>query len=154
MACMTYVDLNPIRASIENSPEASDFTSAKKRIDALKATKLPANIDQQANDLLPFAGNPREGMPEGLPFKLDDYLQLVDWTGRILRDDKRGSISESLPPILERLNIPAHQWLYSTRHFESRFKCFVGTASNLKDTCLAKGLKRIQGLSACSTAFP
>ena len=109
MACMAYVDLNPIRASIANSPEASDFTSAKKRIDALKAAKLPANIDQQANDLLPFAGNPREGMPEGLPFKLDDYLQLVDWTGRILRDDKRGSISESLPPILERLNIPVHQ---------------------------------------------
>ena len=29
----------------------------------------------------------------GLPFLLEDYLEVVDWTGRIIREDKRGSIS-------------------------------------------------------------
>jgi hypothetical protein len=33
--------------------------------------------------------NPRRDMPSGLPFRLTDYLELVDWTGRILRNDKK-----------------------------------------------------------------
>jgi len=31
-------------------------------------------------------------MPDGLPFRYTDYLELVVWTVRILRDDKRGEI--------------------------------------------------------------
>jgi hypothetical protein len=42
-------------------------------------------------------------------FRLTDYLELVDWTGRILQDDKRGAIYESTPQILQQLNIdPKH----------------------------------------------
>lgn len=44
-------------------------------------------------------------MPAGLPFHIKDYLDLVDWTGRIIRGDKRGAIDEALPPIMERLDI-------------------------------------------------
>jgi hypothetical protein len=44
-------------------------------------------------------------MPNGLPFQLTDYLELVDWTGRILMDDKRGAIPETTPPILQQLDI-------------------------------------------------
>lgn len=42
-------------------------------------------------------------MPKGLPFRLKDYLELGDWTERILREDKRGSIPMNTPPILQRL---------------------------------------------------
>ncbi len=42
-------------------------------------------------------------------FTAEDYLELVDWTGRAIREDKRGAIPESIPPILERLRIdPVH----------------------------------------------
>jgi hypothetical protein len=43
----------------------------------------------------------------------------VDWTGRIIREDKRGSINEALPPILQRLDISHEQWLINTTKFES-----------------------------------
>ena len=71
---MAYVDLNPVRAKMAESPEASDHTSIKKRIKAAKCNETPLN-------LACFVGNPREPMPQGLPFKLMDYIELVDWTG-------------------------------------------------------------------------
>lgn len=51
---------------------------------------------------MPIVGNPRKPMPDGLPFKLTNYLELLDWKGRILRNDKRGAIDASLPTLLER----------------------------------------------------
>ena len=103
---------------------------------------------------LPFAGYPRQNMPKGLPFRLNDYLELVDWTGRILRDDKRGAIPDSLPPILERLNMDAKHWLYLANRFESPFKGLVGSAYKLKQACQALGYKRTPGLRSCEAYFP
>ena len=40
-----------------------------------------------------------------LPIKLNDYLQLLDWTGRLLAKGKRGAIPLHLSPILERLGV-------------------------------------------------
>ena len=36
-------------------------------------------------------------MRKGLPFRLSDYLELVDGGGRIIRDDKRVHIPAELP---------------------------------------------------------
>jgi hypothetical protein len=77
---------------------------------------------------MPFAGNPHKDMPRSLPFKLTDYIELVNWTGRIMRDDKQAYINHNLPPILHRLIIDAKHWRYMTQHFESKFKGLVGTA--------------------------
>jgi hypothetical protein len=34
-----------------------------------------------------------------------DYFELLDWAGRAIRDDKRGAIPNTTPPILERLKL-------------------------------------------------
>jgi hypothetical protein len=69
--------------------------------------------------LLSFVGNSQKDMPKSLPFKLTDYLELVDWTGRIIREDKRGHIPQETPPILERMQIDPQHWRYLTKRFES-----------------------------------
>ncbi len=144
-ACMAYVDLNPIRAGIAETPETSNYTSIKARIDAA----LSGEGSRQPAALMPFVGNPREAMPKGLPFRFSDYLELVDWTGRALLEDKRGSIQGSLPPILERLQIDPRYWLYMAQHFESRFKGLVGAAYKLKAACESLGYRRTPNLAAC-----
>jgi hypothetical protein len=46
-------------------------------------------------------GHPREPMQKCLPFRLADYLELVDCTGRVIRQGKRGAIPDNLPTKLE-----------------------------------------------------
>jgi REP element-mobilizing transposase RayT len=146
--CMAYVDLNPIRAKMAQSPEQSDHTSAKKRITIARTAHSPNQPEQQATGLMSFVGNPRQEMPKGLPFRLSDYLELLDWTGRILRGDKRGTIASTLPPILERLDIDPRHWLYTSQHFESRFRVLVGTAFSIQSACKKLGYRRRVGISA------
>ena len=87
-------------------------------------------------------------MPTGLPFRLQDYLELLDWTGRQLRRNKRGAIDDSLPPILERLSIEPDKWLYTSSHFESSFKSLVGTAQSMLSKCKHLGYQRTPQLAA------
>ena len=155
-ACMAYVDLNPIRAGLAETPETSDHTAIQHRIQYTQQhpTQAPNRIDQQSSKLLPFAGNPRKAMPKGLPFRYTDYLELVDWTGRILRDDKRGAIPEHTPAILERLNMDTKHWVYLTRDFESPFKSLVGCAHNIRQACEQMGKAWVHGLRRCAEVFP
>ncbi|MCF6261705.1 MAG: hypothetical protein L3J98_16345 [Gammaproteobacteria bacterium] len=60
------------------------------------------------------------------------YLELVDWTGRAIRDDKVGAISDNLPPILARLGIEQQGWLDMINHYDQRFFQAVGTMEKLK----------------------
>lgn len=119
IACMAYVDLNPVRSGISDTSERSSFTSIKKRVVAVKENRQP-------KVLYPFVGNPRHGMPNGLPFKLADYLELLDMTGRIVRERNKGTIDVSLLPILQRVNISSENWLCIASEFEARTGRVVG----------------------------
>jgi hypothetical protein len=57
---------------------------------------------------------------------LDQYLQLLDWTGRQLRRDKPGVISGDLKPIMERLDCTVESWLDLVRNFRRRFRTEAG----------------------------
>lgn len=134
LACMAYVDLNPIRAGLAETPEASDFTSIQTRIQAwAKANNTAIPVTKAASDpvlrLVPFRGPERQTMPDGLPCGLQDYLDLVDWTGRAIRSDKRGAIPGHLPPILTRLNINPDIYLRYMKRQENGFVHVVGPTS-------------------------
>ena len=128
LACMAYVDLNPIRAKMAKTPEDSDYTSLKLRVKAALKGKQP-------DKLLPFIGNERLNQPKGIYFSLKDYLELVDETGRIVRDDKRGAISENTSKVLTRLNISSDNWIKITTDFGKLFHGPVGTLQELTSYC-------------------
>jgi len=164
LSCMAYIDLNPVRAAIAESPETSDHTSIQLRINhwrvnaekhSTSATinEDPNEQDLQPQSLMPFAGNPRQPMPFGLAYNLVDYLELLDWTGRAIRDDKRGFIDSDLPPILTRLQVSPKHWLKLATEFESRFKGIAGTAVSIEQKCNLFGLTRKQNWRNCKTLF-
>ena len=129
LSCMAYVDLNPVRAGIATSPETSSHTSIRERIQS--EFDLHEAIENQVEcgdlfdfqtplkPLLAFETGLINEIQTGILFDFQEYLHLVDWTGRIIRNDKRGHIDRSLPPILARLQITPEQWQLNTTQFES-----------------------------------
>ncbi|HEH9395961.1 TPA: transposase, partial [Aeromonas salmonicida] len=123
LACMAYVDLNPIRAGLADRPEQSDYTSIKQRLEKDPGTDVLPPL------LLPFAS---KFEPDGLPYTLSDYLMLVDWTGRAIRTDKRGYIPAHLAPILARLGLDGARWLKQVTLFRRQGIRVVGEKAHCR----------------------
>ena len=142
LACMAYVDLNPIRAKAATTPETSDFTSIQERI-------KQAIHNQQPNKLMPFSCNPQIDIPNILPFELSEYIELIETTGRCIRKDKAGHIDKQLPDLVTRLNIRPENWLTITKTFTKVFHGAVGHEDALQHFCESQQLKRRPNVSSC-----
>lgn len=153
IACMAYVDLNPIRAKMAKTPEKSHHTSIKKRCEKARVSKQPNRISQQENSLFPFVGHPRKNQPAGIQMRLSDYFELVDATGRVVREDKRGHISASAQNILKRLNIDEDRWLNMACKFEDCFSSFVGNEHSIRIICDDLDYQRPSGLAVSKRMF-
>lgn len=145
LTCMTYVDLNPIRAKISDTPEDSDYTAIqeriiqywkKQRIQKRKVNSYQNNTTHAPGyGLMPFAkavsrkSKQKEPTRDYLPIHAQDYFELLDGTGRAIREGKRGKIPEYLNPILERLNLEPKNWLDSVTQFKHHFFNLVGPIS-------------------------
>ncbi|HUG68025.1 MAG TPA: hypothetical protein VMM76_09745 [Pirellulaceae bacterium] len=63
---------------------------------------------------------------------LATYLQLLEWTGRQLRADKRGAIPASLAPIFERLGLDSGAWFSELETLEAQYRCPIADADQLR----------------------
>ena len=134
LKCMVYVDLNPIRAGISSTPEHSDHTSIKARIERDDDTLAPlANKESKPGFVLPIGAG--------------DYLSLVDWTGRQWRSDKPGKINAQLPGILERLNTEQEDWVASLKGLMKRYCRAIGSVPSLLAYREHLGQQRLRGVS-------
>jgi hypothetical protein len=129
LSCMVYVDLNPVRAGISDRPETSSHTSIRERLQPEFNSQQAIDDQTQCGDLLDFKTTLKPMLhfenrminetQTGIPFNFEEYLALVDWTGRIIRSDKRGHIDNPVPPILNRLHITPEQWRINSTQFET-----------------------------------
>lgn len=106
LTAMTYVDLNPIRSDKAKSPERSDYTSIQQRIKQRHKKPVKNKVP-----LLSLTRHEASSHQHGICFNANDYLELVDTTGRIIRNNKPGFIPSNLPPILKRLNLDSAGFL-------------------------------------------
>ena len=164
IAAMAYADLNPVRAGMANLPEKSDYTSIQQRVLERQQSvaenrgeafeKPPEGLRTVMKKLMPFADELAGGSERHIPYKAEDYLELVDWSGRAIAEGKRGKIPEGYPPILERLNInPGNYLRFIERNEEHRFHNFIGPAEKLRDLAIHFSKTFLKGQTAAAQLF-
>ena len=132
LTCMAYVDLNPVRAKIADSIETSEYTSAYERVHGVtQAKEKPLAYSFNKKPLFGFVGDESEQSTQGIPFSLLDYIELVDWSGRIIREDKRGAISSQRPRLLSTLGLDDDTWLSLASSFGKDYHGAVGSLEAL-----------------------
>jgi hypothetical protein len=147
LTCMSYVDLNPIRAGVADTPETSDFTSIQQRIVEHAESVAEGETESDKPRLTALAAPSDDGHPNAFAFSTADYLQLVDWAGRAVRDDKRGAIASNLPPILQRLHIdPEHYLRHVQRGGRGYHVAALGHVERLRELAERLGRRFLKGL--------
>lgn len=141
LACMVYVDLNPLRAELVAVPEESVDVSLHQRLVGLSLND--DQIDSNQPWLLPFSDTTPQ--PDSLPYTLKDYLQLVDWTGRAQRHDKPGVIAADMPPILSRLGLDGHSFLCELAGKRLSRGSVIGRPERAGAYALATRRRRVRG---------
>ena len=204
LACMVYVDLNPVYDTIVEKPEDYDYCSASRRIQAWQARQAQAAGQPYCGDALmadawlapiqeggplltsassasdtqtaehevqedppsrsqvepqvgprkhDFRQRARASDSSILAMPLEQYLEVLDWTGRQWRPDKRGAIAADVPPILKRLSINSDIWAEGIAQFDQWFHRIVGRPTNLEERASEKGQKWFHGQRRCRDVF-
>ncbi len=145
LTCMAYVDLNPVRANMADSIEQSEYTSIFERIHNQVSFEDKTEKGTNCKPLLAFVTEQYNQQQQGIPYGLIDYLQLVDWTGRIIRDDKCGAISEQRPCLLNLLGLESDTWLELACYFGKDYHGAVGSLEELAQYAANTGKHWISG---------
>lgn len=138
LAAMAYVDLNPVRAGMATDLEPQQHTSVSARIGEARAQ--PA--------LLACMMQPRVATiaPCWPSIRVQDYLMLVEWTGKQQRSDTCGGHFGTAPPIVERWDGSPRRWLMRVNAIGSRYWRVVGDAQDLIDTATKLGQRWLRGI--------
>lgn len=177
LRAMTYVDLNPVRAGIAEGLDDSSWTSIQQRLreagEALAARdgESPegsgvveggreaaegaeaAPRPEQLPELAPMEGDGAGGCErEPLPMSLLAYVALLEWTGRALRDGKRGVLSGPPAALVSALGLDPERWLESVEMFGS-LGGFSGHPSRLQARAEQLGRRRLRGQSLESQVY-
>jgi len=163
ITCMAYVDLNPIRAGMCETLEDSEYTSIAERLErwrtkpkASQEEKVTAKTKaekQEKTDYPWLLGLVGEKQPTNNPYHssfqpliaFEDYVKLVEWTGKAMRHDKKGIIPGHIKPVLESLQANPSNWTNTVKHFDSRFFYAVGQINKMMDEAVATGRQWFKG---------
>ncbi len=173
LATCVYIDLNPVAAGIAEVPEKSNHTSIKQRVDhvrrqgklsTLKAAQQGSVLGSKAEGLVEqdhwlvplqdrrphthaIPCSSREGMLDS--FSLGSYLLLLDYTGRLFRNEK-ARISQATEDIMKRLGSSSEWWterlqmMLKSKALRGSF--FASQASHIHDLAARRG-KRVANLT-------
>lgn len=171
LATCAYIDLNPVAAGIASTPETSPHTSVHSRIEhcreqdrlddlqaardgSVAAARAARGLDAD-HWLCPLGdergrGAARVGVLEGL--SLGSYLQLVDWTSRLVRKGK-ARVSSQVALILDRLGTSADVWQATVEKLFSRPNqlgvAFAFRRQRLKEAAARRGCHHVANLNGC-----
>ena len=139
LACMAYVDLNPIRAGITDDLEQSEFTSLSVRLRTIRESQ------EGSSELLrPIGGERIDGGPV---LSLARYLELLEWTRRLSRgpttphSEPSESILPTGPPRVR------DWWIGCVLRIEQVFGSAVGLPRTLRRFASSTGRRWVRGVA-------
>lgn len=126
LPCIT--DEEPSGQAIDATTSEEVQTLLMKAFEAEDSHLAPVSIDEKLDPIGPHISlSPYRCSDKGylsMPYK--DYLELLDWSVRQTRADKRGSTPMSTPPILERLKLAPDVWCELITQFDKLFSLVAG----------------------------
>jgi REP element-mobilizing transposase RayT len=115
MACIAYVDLNPVRAGIADSPERSHCTSVRRRVDNRKADALTAIGTSSSL----------------IAVSVEDYLEILRWI--IASESGQGSTAPaSVETVLKQSGRSSADWVAWMRSQRLKRRAY-GNAQRVQD---------------------
>lgn len=170
LTCMAYVDLNSVRSGETDRPEYCQFAGIRDRINACKARHM-LEISAEYEKVFETKEEARRMMSWALrQSKADEwmcaleevfegwngyeggigeqeYLTLMDNTGRKLRDKDRGNIPAELAPILERMELDVENWVKAVEEYGGMFHVYAGNARRLRELAKKLGKRCLWGVN-------
>ena len=170
LATCAYIDLNPVAAGVAATPEKSPHTSVKARVEHCasqgKLDKLREGSPyvskvhlEKDHWLFPIEdkrdpnGHGLAGMLHGI--SLTGYLQLVDWTSRLVRPGK-GRVAAETPALLSRLGIDAHGWQATLEKLlgtTKRVGSYFGNDARLNEVAEQQGRRFVKNVTGRQSAL-
>ena len=173
LAVCAYIDLNPVAAGLSELPERSAHTSIHIRVKHCRAQGRLADLTAAGRSsvagvlatrgledeglwLCPIEDRrqqdpaARAGLRDG--FSLGSYLQLVDWTSRLIRKGK-ALVSREVAGMLDRLGTTAEFWSATmNKLFTARRPTGVAFAfdrSRLREAAAQRGCRHLANFCGC-----
>jgi len=91
---MAYVDLNFVRAGLVDTSESSEFTSACEQLHGWGWQAENESDDLEYAVLSDFLDQ-TQAIKNAISFAWKDYLSLLGYSGKVIRADKAGFISQA-----------------------------------------------------------
>ena len=147
LTCMAYVDLNPVRAGAAKTLEGSYFTSIQERLQDL-ARKRRSHRKQTAPDaLVPFANQSTDSCTAvKLAPTLEEYVELLEWTGRAVAKGKRGKIVGHAPKLLTDQGVSVERWVSALAEHKVGAVAFLGSVESVRALADKRGKGWLRGL--------
>jgi REP element-mobilizing transposase RayT len=174
LACMAYVDLNPVRAEMATGLEDSVFTSIYDRLEAKKAEERLAAAQKETviqveltemqkrcieeervkqEDAKWLVGFGSESSPFGGDLSLEQYISLVEWTGQNIRADKVGYLPADLKPLLNRYDLDTERWVNNVADYGSLFYKIAGKVEQICNYAKKQGQKFFCGYQGSAQLY-
>lgn len=153
LTAMAYVDLNPLRARAATSLEASDHTSIQARLRARQRDTLTAVAETFRPRLRLFRDSADLAASDTLPYRFEDYVDLVQQTSNRLRDHGREFVPGGGPRLLAALGIAATEWLSTVARLHRCFRSVIGAPTRLRRYASSKGRRWLHGVTAASKLY-
>lgn len=125
LACMAYVDLNPVRAKLTSRPEQAEHTSIARRV---------RHEGRRTTPLQPLSA---------LGLTLEHYRALLDWTADVDRGELQQPDRETTT-LLHRFDYKADSWLGAVKAHRSKYRAY-GALQRLRAHAEQLGQRFLRG---------